>query len=69
MSTKPSKSFSEWVNSMHKNSPLYYLIKDDKKVKEVEKDEDSKESEEDKANDTKKAYLKYAQMDTTQINN
>ncbi len=65
-----SKSFIKWLNSTQKNSPLFYLIKDDPAVEQAREEADlAPKTEEEKEIEDKTSFRKLQQAYTTTVNN
>lgn len=57
-----SKSFLKWINSTQKNSPLFYLIKDDPEVEKAREEEDLlPKTEDEKESEEIDSFRKYQQ--------
>lgn len=57
-----SKSFIKWLNSTQKNSPLFYLIKDDTEVEKARKEADlAPKTEKEKEEEDKTSFRKLQQ--------
>lgn len=64
------KSFIKWLNSTQKNSPLFYLIKDDPEVEKAREEADlAPKTEEEKEIEDKVSFRKLQQAYTTTVNN
>ena len=63
------KSFIKWLNSTQRNSPLFYLIKDDPEVEKAREEADlAPKTEKEKEIEDKVSFRKLQQAYTTQVN-
>jgi hypothetical protein len=59
---KPSRSFIKWLNSTQRNSPLFYLVKDDPAVEKAREEADiAPKTEEEKEKEDKTSMRKLQQ--------